>query len=443
MVSWLFLAMELSWLCVLLSVLWLMTGAPPPVSPFVVVLAPLGIVTVRMSPAEWRFHRWYDLFRWGVAVGLSAGAVDLAVLQLHLPLFGSTWWMGLCMGVALFWRGWFIGEDEPDAAAVERAFETGCVLLVIGLGLYHLGSPDAGVIPAVCFFAIGLLGLGVARRIERHERGGPIGASWLGQVGILVALLLIGAVVVTSLVTPDLLTLMASQVQWLIASIGSAIAGLFSLIPGATWLTGGTSLDAPPSAAPPPPAPRPTGVFELPPWVFWLGARLADLLIVTILAFAAVRLIKMGARALRRVRLEDDKRDPSPSIRESVTWRGWLWDFLRRLFGWRKSAGQSGARTAAVDGSRPSTREQLGILELYGKFLLAARRAGLPRRVNETPAELGDRVGTERPRANEAVETLTSLFESVRYAQRAVGRGEVSTMRRAVERATETLQQDS
>jgi hypothetical protein len=434
-----YVAMELSWVSLVFGLAWVGWGGGQWPLPFVALLpGPLGTIAALVTPWPWRRRRWYDVYRWALALSLAVLCGRLAELSAGGIWFDARFAVAVVGGFILFWRGWLIGEDEPDARGVETGFQVGAIAVLPLMALLQWSAPGAGQVPAVAFFLFGLLAIGLARRGERRAERADLEPDWLLLTILLGVATLLAAGLLVVLVSPELLQAVGDQLAWLGSLIGWLLAGLFS---------GATAPPAPEGRAVPnlgigTPQAVPIGETPPPPWwLTWTFERLADLALILLFGYAIYRLVHFGLRRMRG-RAGDVPAGEAPRTEiVPFSWSRWWRELLARLFGWLRPRRTQGPRHGAED-APPATREQRSVREIYREFLKTTTRLGFARATSETPSEFAAHLAVRRPRATPHLAELTGLYVRVRYAEERVDRHEVSAMRSAVERVTAALRDD-
>jgi len=435
-----FLVMELSWVTLAVGLAWIgwAGGAWPP--PLVALLpALLGALGARVLPAAWRRHRWYDLYRWGLALGTAALCARAATLLAGLGGLAA-WNVVFVAGLVLFWRGWFVGEDDLDPRGVELGFQVGAAAVLILLTALQWSVREAGLGPSLSFFFFGLLAIGLARRGERRVRRAGVEPDWLALIVLLGVATLAVAALLVSLVSPELLAVLADQALWLARSIGALVGALLGWLPTAARPPDPTT----PQPVAQPPFELPAFLLDLPAPILWLFARLADALLLGLLLLVVYRLVLFGMRRLRGRRAGGPGRDEGPRSEPlPFSWRGWWGLFWARVWSWARGRPSTIATPPVRPGEVQPSREQRSVRELYRDFLGTAARLGLARAVHQTPAELRDHLAATHPEAAHSIAELTRVYVRARYAQEPIERQQVAHMRAAVDRAAAALRVDS
>jgi hypothetical protein len=448
------LVMELSIAALILGWIWVvLTGSSWPAPVPVLLAGPVALISGRLIPYAWRRINWFDAV-WWAAMALIVGALAEAgdLLAPGTPS-GLRWNVQFVAGLLLAWRGWALAEGWIDQDFVEAELQLGTVIVLGMLLILVWVVPGAGLFPAVTFAAAGLVGLGLARRSQRRAPGAPPESDWLVLVGGLVTCIVLVAVIVVLLVTPDVLLAAVEQVQIV---GGIAILGIFGFF---QWLasffpsfspSGVEQLPQSGPVGPLPPAPtpqteRPAG--EVP--FFWVYEILITFALVLFLFFAGRAIMRLMKTNLRSFNFRlPRQREPAPALSaaETFSWASWWRTFLAWLRG-EVLTGNVFANRAATAQHAEQQRaqatafqaEQRSVRALYREFLQAVARAGFERRPSTTPNELAREVNQARPIAADAIGTVTELYVRTRYGEERLGSAELARMREAVQQARRDL----
>ncbi|MBI3969409.1 MAG: DUF4129 domain-containing protein [Chloroflexi bacterium] len=382
----------------------------------------------------------------GAPVEASAPILDIRVLE-ATALALLAWWRGLTMG------GTPLTAERAEAAlrlAVGALF--GLFLVDLTVSARPPGSASPLVGAALVVLCSGLVGLPLARVLDLAEsprhRAEPrlgVGGHWLVMLLAAVAILLVAALVLTSVATferLDTLLLALSRplvtVLTIVLLIVAVPAGLLielmvELIRSILRL----------EPLPPPPPKSDNGLLE----ELLRQAERSDppQLLMAIIAWTSLGLFAalvayLIARAIRRnaaAATDDDV----PELRDFV-WSGLPWrDALRRrlhslLDRLRRGTTLRSRRTARAH------RSAWGPREIYRELLALGARLGRRRAVPETPHEY-ERALAELPSlagGRAELRAITETYVQARYAADQPSPATVTTAREALHSLTELSQ---
>jgi hypothetical protein len=437
MTMWLTLGMELCWVALLTGLAWTtVAGGTWHSGTLLVVPGVVGAVGALLTSNIWYRERWYDAFRWAVAVICGAMTAQLGRF-IDDPMRAQVGaWLAFIVAIVLFWRGWYIGEESPGARAAEQSFQTGSIAVLPLLTLVHFASPNSGLLPGVAFLAFGLVAVGLARREDRAVRRAGLEIDWL-ILGTALVILAIGAMVVMVLIlSPALLLEIGRAIIAAIAWFFDQMRGLMSAEPITTDL----AIPTPPPFQVPRVDPVTNERIDFPGFLLVLLEWIGMLALAVVLVLVILRLMR-GAMALAMAggesKASDDEARPRAQT-VGMAWTAWWRELLRNLFGWWRATSAPGVhrQQATATAQRPPNPT---VIRHYLSFLDAVRRVGLARRSNETPGELADRLAGRLPGADRDVAELTALFNASRYGGAEPDRRTLGRMRDAVERVAEVV----
>ncbi|MCC7367058.1 MAG: DUF4129 domain-containing protein [Chloroflexi bacterium] len=446
--------MEISIASLILGWVWVAVAGSPWPAPWLILLSgPLSFGFGKLAPVSWRRLNWFDPVWWATVAIVVAVLAEAGNATAAGTPSGMRWNVQFVAGLLLAWRGWALADGWIDLEFVESELQVGTIVVLGMLVILIWAAPGAGLLPAVTFAAAGLYGLGLARRSQRRAPGSAPEQDWLVLVGGLVGLIVLVAIVVVVLVTPDVLSSFMDQVHvganLALVGIGALFQWIASFFPS-FGPTGPQQL--PPSGpigplgpAPAPTVARPAGDVPF----FWVFELLITFALALFLFFGIRAVMKLMKTNIGSIGFSLPKqREPSPamSAAEAFSWATWWQVFLRWLRGevltgnvFRPSAARTSAAGGGVLDGTAQQSEQRTIRALYREFLTAVARAGFERRPATTPNELAHEVNRARPVAAASIETVTELYVRTRYGEEQPGADELSRMREAVQQARRDL----
>jgi len=218
------------------------------------LLYPLAFVFNR-ALARWQ---WPGLYLYLINIPLLViGMLVMVKVQLYsgLKLTDSTWLLALPSaltrifdtfnpeliilfgGPVLWWLGGRLARRRAGFASTVAEFQFGLVMLVFVFWIASmLGVGSASTIPvALTFFLCALLGIAVTHAREKEGwLTGLYRIPWSGLVLLSISLVLILGLIVSSIITPELLQMIWAVVKMVLRLVMQAIAWLVSLLPEST-----------------------------------------------------------------------------------------------------------------------------------------------------------------------------------------------------------------
>lgn len=334
--------------------------------------------------------------------------------------------------LVLWWRGSSLAQDRVDLDVVRSSFQLGVVVLVAGILVQSLGSFQlvSGVL-AVGFFAVGLLGLALARFSSELGDSQQMALDWWIPIGASVlAVLLLGLLVAGAGlgglddVTREILAVVGAAGAWILQPIIlviGVIAGLLaSFVNWISGIFGGGDIsnfedavgrieqfqqDVRQDAGDRGP---PEILINLLKWLaFLVGASLAGWLVYRIF------------------RMRSGWRSPAGAeeTRESLfSWSKINQDLSATLSEWWRNLGASKLR------GRGSNREPTTPREFYHGLLILAEGLGQPRHQWQTPKEHQWDLRGLMPAGS--VASIVDGFQLAHYGQVEAGEAEIESLRR-------------
>jgi len=354
--------------------------------------------------------------------------------------------LALIVAGLLWWRAIYLGRDEDLHASAQREFSGGIVALAV-LFVFNQVNPQIDTAeafwPILIFFALGLGSLALAgfeqdRQIQGSNAGTGLGInrSWLGTVGAIIGLILVGAVMVAAVASPKtiaaldpILTLIGvtliNVIGTLIYWAALIILPLGELIGRVLWLFLQFFVKLSSNFQLRSLGPTPEQINDVaqqlartPPF------RIIEITLMLLILIIVFRL------AVRRWRLLKGGKDEEET-HESVFSQELLWDQLRNLFARRTTPAKAHPPPyLALEGESEDPR--LIVRRAYQTFLAWAKSNEQERLPHQTPAMLGAALSETAPQFRKELATLTRIYTQARYGQ-AVSKEEAAQVQEAVQ----------
>ena len=316
----------------------------------------------------------------------------------------------LLITAVIWWLSLRLASRARDFSAVVGEFQFGLVMLVIILFVASLlkVSPVNSITIVLAFFFFALLGISIAHALEGTSwLSGLYQGHWSGLLVISISLILILGLLISSVVTPDLLQMFWAAIKW----VGGLVWAL--IIKVVTFLAS-FSPDLEPTELPTMPSTPPTGSpeeFELWTMPDWLrsGLRFSwSVLVLGLILFALWRVSSDIFRWLSRrlVSIAGAEFEPIPGAFK-IDFMNLLKRIFLRLFG-LKLPFRRGKEERVLSEVTP-------VRQIYRQFLKWAAAGGYPRHIWQTPHEYRYALAGLLPEAREDFDLVTKQYEKARY----------------------------
>jgi len=375
--------------------------------------------------------RWPRVFNKAISwLAWVAGMLLMVKVQLFwdLPLSDPAWLLSVPRSIAeviytfrpellillstgiIWWLSRQLASRAVNFAAMVTEFQFGLVMLIL---IFFIASgleatPDNPVPIALAFFLFALLGISVAHALEGTSwLSGLYQGHWSGLLLVSIGVIFILGLLITWVVTPDLLQLFWAAIKWtwgliwaLIMEIIIFLASLFPTLEPA---------ELPP--APSMPAMEPAEDFRL--WTMPEGLRSGmrigwSVLVIGAILVALWRISSDIFRWLRRrlASMAGAEFEPLPGA-----FRADLLNLLKRilfkLLGLKLPSWLRKKETA----SPPVA----SVRQIYRQLLRWADAAGCSRHVSQTPHEYCYTLAGLVPEAGEDLDSITQHYVRARY----------------------------
>jgi len=360
----------------------------------------------------------------------AAGMLLMVKVQLfgNLPLSDPAWLLAIPRSIAemiytfrpellillstgvLWWLSRRLASRTINFTAMVAEFQFGFIMLVL---IFLVASQlEAGLdnpVPVtLTFFLFALVGISVAHALEGTSwLSGLYQGHWAGLLLLSIGVILILGLLITWLVTPELLQLFWAAVKlaggFIWGLVMKVMAFLASLFP---W---SEPAELPPM--PTTPAMEPDGGFSftMPEWLR-SGLRIGwTVMVVGLFLFALWRISSDIFRWLRRklVSMAGAEFEPLPGAFKADI-LGFLKRILLRLLGLKLPF-----RLKGKEGTFPP--EIASVRQIYRQLLRWAAAGGYPRHISQTPQEYCYTLAGLLPEAREDLDLVTQQYVRARY----------------------------
>jgi hypothetical protein len=371
---------------------------------------------------------WHKVCTWSISwLAWVVGMLLIVKVQLfsNLAFSDTTWLLAVPRAIAeviytfkpellillgtgvIWWLSRRLSYLKVDFASLVSEFQFGLFMLVIAFLLASLLGVNLGnsVSIALGFFFFALLGISVAHALEGTSwLSGLYQGHWSGLLLISISLILILGLLISLVITPDLLQLFLMAIKWVWALIMKVIAFLVSLFPEPE------PAELPPAM--PTPEVEPSEEFKL--WTMpesvRSGLRIGwTVLVAGLFLFALWRVSSEIFGWLRRklAGMAGAEFEPLPGAFRA-DFLGLLKRILLRLLS-LKLPFRLVARTG------PVVPEVVSVRQIYRQFLRWAAAGGHPRHISQTPHEYLYGLAYLLPEARDDLDLITQRYVQTRY----------------------------
>jgi hypothetical protein len=414
-----------------------------------------------LYPVAFFFNRFLVWLKWPRACILIVSWLAWVVAMLLIvkvqlfadrPLSESAWLLSIPQSIAqviytfrpellillstgvIWWLGRRLACRVANFPAMVSEFQFGLIMLVLtflfaSLLKAALGNP---VLVTLTFFLFALLGISVAHALERTSwLSGLYQGHWSGLLLVSIGVILLLGLLITWVVTPDLLQLFWAAIKWagglIWGLILKVIAFLASIFP--------QSEPAELPSMPGMPPVEPSEAFELWSMPEWLrsGIRLGwSIFVLGLIIFALWRVSSDIFGWLRRklASMAGAELEPVPGAFKA-DFLGLLKRILFRLLGLRLPFHLR--RRELV-----SPPEVASVRQIYRRLLRWAAAGGYPRHVSQTPHEYCYALAGILPEASEDLSFVTQQYVRARYGALLSAGDELSELSQAWHRLEQT-----
>jgi hypothetical protein len=277
------------------------------------------------------------------------------------------------------------------------------------------------VLTTLIFFLFALPGVSIARSLEGGGwMSGLNQGNWAGLLALSVGLVVMGGLLITAVVTPELLRLVWSGVEWFWGVVLNVIIYLASLLPSSGAPETMPAVPPPVGDLDPEEIPK---IFHIPD-ALRSGMRIGWTVLVAGCLLIALWRVSSDIMGWLRRRLAGMAGAEYEPVRGAF--RADLLRLFRgiaaRLLGWTRIFQRR--HREVVHPELESVRS------VYRQMLKWAKKAGYGRLPSETPLEYCRQLVEALPQGQEQIELITSSYTVARYGSRLITDSELDTTRR-------------
>lgn len=418
-------------------------------------LSVLGILL--LYPVAFLFNWFVRPLRWPRAGLWSISWLAWAVSMLlmikvqvfgHLPFSDPTWLLSIPHSIAqvvysfrpellilisasvLWWRGQHLAYSSVNFVALVSKFQFGLLILAF---TFLIAPPlevtlNGQLSITLVFFLFALLGISVAHALEGTSwLSGLNQGRWGGLLLFSISLILILGLLISVVITPDLLQFIVDVAKWVWGFIARAFAFIINLIP--------TPEPASTEILPKEFVPPPQQLSELDiDWSKFLGMEEStrrglrigwNVLIVSILLLTLWRISSAIFLWLNR-KLTGISGAEFESLHGAF--RADLLSLLKRILSWPLRLKLPLRKHEKAGVALP---EATSVRQIYRQLLRWAAAGGHPRPLSQTPYEYCYALSSLLPEARSDLDLITQQYVLTRYGARLPTEGELDQLSQA------------
>jgi hypothetical protein len=378
----------------------------------------------------WHWLGWPKVIR-GLLnlIGGTIFTLLMVKIQLfgHLPLADAMWLKALgeafanifyglspelvllVSGGVLWWFGLRMASLSTSFAITVREFQFGLIALLILLFITYGMEIQIGhtILIVTIFFTASLLSLSIAHTQENRQSGEFYHFNWLGVLLMSISAIILLGLVISSLITPDLLRLVMAGLTWVWGLIAKGITFILSLFPEPD----ATTVEVLPKAAPVPAQEPDYSKFFVFSEVVHKGLRFGwnILMIGALLVF----LWRISEQIFTWLRTKFGKTGSAEY--ESLSGAFWtdIQFLFQRIFHWILKI----LKWPVLFKKKKTVelKEITSIRQLYQQLMQWTAKAGLPKPVFQTAYEYLEVLREKMPEHCDTLQYFTDQYVGVRY----------------------------
>jgi hypothetical protein len=314
----------------------------------------------------------------------------------------------MLLSAVMWWLGRRMSRLKITFGTAFSEFQFGLIILVLIFFIASMFKTGMGnpVPLALVFFLLALVGISVAHALEGTSwLAGLYRGHWSGLLLLSIGVILVLGLVISAIVTPDILNIVWTAIKWLagiILGLIMLILNFFASIFPASEPQELPEMPAMPAIVPDEGEPG----WVMPEWLR-VGLRIGWMaMIIGFLIFALWRISSDIFKWLRRKQAGTGDAEFKP-VRGGF--RADLLSLFKRIISWIKRLFLPRTRPAPVQA------EIATVLQIYRQFLRWAASTGHSRQVSQTPYEFSGTLVKLIPEAVTDINLVTQEYVKARY----------------------------
>jgi hypothetical protein len=303
----------------------------------------------------------------------------------------------------LWWLGRRLAYARADFATTISESQFGLIILVIVFFVaYEEGLDQSSSLPiALAFFSLALFGAAVSHSQNSSWLGSWKKGQWPVILLVSIGVILVSGLLISIIVTPDLIQLFLRALRWIWDVIEHIMAWIASLFPPPSP----SSVPSMPSL--PAPGPDENQGFNLPEW---LRPGLSLVWEIVVAGFVVVAIWRISSQILSWMRrqaigLGGEVESLRGAFKKDLL--DFIKNFLSKVFRIKFKSRDNGLRNIPP--------EIASVRQLYKELLKWAARAGFPRQIYQTPEEFRFNIERVAGENQDDLSFITRCYMDTRY----------------------------
>jgi hypothetical protein len=320
--------------------------------------------------------------------------------------------------IALWWLGRRLAYARVDFSTSVTEFQFGLVILVIVFfTAYELNLNQSSSLPVgMAFFGLALLGISISHS-EGHTSWSGQKTHWPGILILTVAIILLLGLLISLIITPDLIQLILRALGWVWGMIMRFLSFIISLLPQPS-----PEDQLPPQPSAPAAGGPHSGGIHLPEWLTSGGRIVWAAVFLGLILFAIYRLTSSIFAWMRR---RSARGSGEVETLEGALWAdliNWFRRIISRIFGINFSS-------PTKDKLKNMPPEIASVRQLYTQVLRWGKEGGHPRQKSQTANEYQSVINEAIAQNHEELDFITREYNNARYGVALPGKDKLEQLK--------------